>query len=114
MATRTEVIMIDDLDGTDIAGTGKTVTFAHAGTNYEIDLSERNARQLSEALAPYVAAARRVNHRRGEDDPVDLHIIRIWAKEHDIKVSERGRVSQEVVEAYRAAHKPNRSRSSRS
>jgi hypothetical protein len=30
--------------------------------------------------------------------------MRTWAKAHGIKVSERGRVSQEVQDAYRSAH----------
>ena len=113
MSSRTQVIMVDDLDGGDIAGSGKTVSFGHAGNSYEIDLSEGNARQLQDALAPYIAAGRRVTNRRGADDGVELHIIRTWAKDRGIKVSERGRVSQEVVDEYRAAHKSRRGRSAR-
>jgi hypothetical protein len=106
MAKQTQVILIDDLDGQTIDGDGKTVTFAHGGNSYEIDLTEANARKLQEALAPYIAVARRVGAKRGAAVPEkpDLPAIRAWAKQHGVKVSERGRVSQQVQEAYRAAH----------
>jgi hypothetical protein len=103
MARRTQVIMIDDLDGEEIVGDGKTITFAHGGSSYEIDLTESNARKLHDALAPFIAAARRVTARAMSDKP-DLPAMRAWAKQHGIKVSERGRVSQHVQDAYRAAH----------
>lgn len=105
MAKRTRVIMVDDLDGAEIDGVGKTVTFAHAGITYEIDLTEINAQRLDAALAPYIAAARRIDTRRAAAAPAkpDLPAIRAWAKEHGVKVSERGRVSKEVQDAYRAA-----------
>lgn len=105
MAKRTRIIMVDDLDGQEIDGDGKTVTFSHGGNAYEIDLAESNARKLAEALAPYIAAARRVDTRRSATAAKpDLPAIRAWAKEHGVKVSERGRVGKEVQDAYRAAH----------
>lgn len=105
MAKRTRIIMVDDLDGQEIAGPGKTITFAHGGNSYEIDLTESNASKLNEALAPFIAAARRIDTRRSSAlVKPDLSAIRAWAKEHGVKVSERGRVSKEVQEAYRAAH----------
>jgi len=106
MAKRTQVIMVDDLDGSEMNGEGKTISFAHGGNAYEIDLSETNAQKLSDALAPFVASARRVGGRRlaTATDKPDLHAMRTWAKAHGIKVSERGRVSQEVQNAYRSAH----------
>jgi hypothetical protein len=105
MAKRTQVIMVDDLDGHEMHGEGKTVTFAHGGNTYEIDLSEQNANKLRDALAPFIASARRVGGRRlvTADDKPDLHAMRVWAKEHGIKVSERGRVSKQVQDAYRSA-----------
>ena len=106
MAKRTQVIMVDDLDGEEIDSGGKTILFAHGGNTYEIDLTETNAKKLQDALAPYIAAARRVGSRRPSpiDVKPDLPAMRAWAKERGIKVSERGRVSQDVQDAYRAAH----------
>lgn len=106
MAKRTRIVMVDDLDGEEIDGVAKTVTFAHGGNAYEIDLTETNAQRLNEALAPYIAAARRIDRRRtaaGAEAKPDLAVIRAWAKERGVKVSERGRVSKEVQDAYLAA-----------
>ena len=62
MATKTTVVLIDDLSG-DPADT--TVTFALDTTTYEIDLSDDNAGQLREAFARYVKAARKVSSSAG-------------------------------------------------
>ncbi len=111
MAQKVQVVLIDDLDGGEAAG---TVSFGLDGATYEIDLSEQNAAQLREALAPWVGNARRVSGRptrsggrRGggsSSSSTDTTAIRAWAKENGFKVSERGRISQEVQEAYAAAH----------
>ena len=110
MAQKVQVVLIDDLDGGDAT---ETVTFGLDGATYEIDLSEQNARQLRDALAPWVGNARRVSGgrsarptaRRGGGSPSsDTTAIRSWAKENGFKVSERGRISTEVQEAYAAAH----------
>ena len=56
MAQQVNVKFVDDLDGSDAAG---TVSFAIDGRAYEIDLSEDNAARLRESLASFVAAARK-------------------------------------------------------
>jgi hypothetical protein len=56
MATKTEVVLVDDLTG-DPADT--TVTFSLDKNGYEIDLSNDNAAELRETLARYVNTARR-------------------------------------------------------
>lgn len=112
MATRHIAHIIDDLDGTVLQeGEGKQVTFSIEGRVYEIDLSERNAEKFYAALAPYVDAARRSNPgdqrrsrkrspRTGGD--VDLNAVRAWARENGHTVSDRGRVSSTILEAYSA------------
>lgn len=45
MAQRTQVVLIDDLDGTELED-GGTVSFSHMGVDYEIDLSDENALKL--------------------------------------------------------------------
>jgi len=104
MAKRTQVILVDDLDGQEINGNGRTVTFGHGGHAYEIDLTDLNAQKLHDALAPFVAVARQVGDRTSFHAKPDLPAIRLWAKERGIKVSERGRVSRHVQDAYRDAH----------
>ena len=52
----------DDLDGSQASG---SVEFGLDGREYTIDLSDENAARLRDALAPYIAAARRVGRARG-------------------------------------------------
>ena len=56
MAQKIQVLLIDDLDGSEADG---TVRFALDGTEYEIDLNAEHAQALRHALARYVHAARR-------------------------------------------------------
>lgn len=111
MAQKVQVVLTDDLDGTQA---DETVQFALDGVTYEIDLSDANAEALREALAPYVGASRRIGGRtvrraagvksRPASERVDLSDLRAWAREHGYQVSDRGRVSSEVRAAYEAAH----------
>ena len=52
VAKGTQVSLVDDLDGSQAAG---TVGFAPDGKVYELDLSDANASRLRDALAPFVA-----------------------------------------------------------
>jgi len=109
MAQRVEIVLEDDVDGT---SADETVSFGLDGANYEIDLSAGNAAALRDALAVYVASARRVSGRSGRrasrgrsaanaPSPSD---VREWAREQGYEVSDRGRVPAEVRNAYDAAH----------
>ena len=60
MAQRTIVQLTDDLDGKPIPdGKGETIRFSLDRTDYEIDLTDKNAKALRDTLAKYVTAARR-------------------------------------------------------
>jgi hypothetical protein len=111
MAQRVNIILVDDIDGSDA---DETVSFSLDGKDYEIDLTEKNAKKLRDALAPYVAHARKASgsRRRGRSGggggssaggatPAE---IRAWARENGMDVPDRGRVSEEVRAAYAAAH----------
>jgi len=106
MAQQVNIVLVDDIDGSDAE---ETVTFALDGKEYEIDLSAKNAAKLRDAFAPYVGHARRAAGRRrgargttaGGASPAD---IRAWARENGFDVPDRGRVSSEVRDAYAAAH----------
>ncbi len=113
MAQKTRVILVDDLDGEEITDGGETIQFGLDGVTYEIDLNDKNAAKLRDALSYYIAHARRVGGRRqtsragggaASASRSELQKIRAWAKEHGYKVSDRGRISKEVQEAYAAAH----------
>ena len=104
VVTTTE--FIDDLDGGAAAG---TVSFSFDGTNYEIDLSKRNKSAMEKAFKPYIDKARKARATRRTQPRSatrrhNLPAIRAWAKESGFEVSDRGRVSQEVIDAYAAAH----------
>ena len=84
MAQRTVITLIDDLDHKEIEADGQTIRFAYQGIQYEIDLSEKNAKKLDKALAPFLAAARRVSTRAPRPKViaagVDTKAVRKWAE----------------------------------
>ena len=113
MAQRVNVVLVDDLDGSDAV---ETVSFALDGVDYEIDLSEKHAAELRNAVSLYVGHGRRTGGRRKSgrrgsapasgpaDGGASAADIRTWARENGWDVPERGRVSADVREAYAAAH----------
>jgi hypothetical protein len=110
MAQRVNIVLEDDLDGSEA---DETVSFALDGTTYEIDLSAANAAKLRDALAPYVGHGRRASGRRqparstsGRSGGAkrDLADVREWARANGHKVSDRGRISAEIQAAYDKAH----------
>lgn len=108
MAQRVEVVLIDDLDGGNAA---ETITFALDGVTYEIDLSDDNAKKLRDDIAHWTGHARRSGAARGgarkrasSPKRSDLGAVREWARANGHSVSDRGRISGEVQEAYDRAH----------
>ena len=107
MAQRVNIVLVDDIDGSEAT---ETVSFGLDGTTYEIDLNDEHAAALREALSGYVGHARKVGPapRRGRrtapaDGPSPAE-IREWARSQGMDVPERGRVSGDVRAAYDAAH----------
>ncbi len=107
MAQKVNIVLVDDLDGTEAT---ETVTFGLDGTTYEIDLNDANAAALREAMSGYVGHARKVTGgaRRGRkaagSSTSNTKDVREWAKAQGMDVSERGRISADVQQAYDAAH----------
>ena len=99
MVQQKRVIVTDDLDGTEGA---KPYRFAWQNTVYEIDLNDEHRDDFLRALQPYIDAGRRAGRRatpaRSSTD--DRAAIRQWARENGHEVSDRGRLSAGVVEAY--------------
>lgn len=103
MAQKVNIVLVDDIDGSEAR---ETVSFALDGSTYEIDLNDDNAQKLRDALAPFIAHARRSSGGRGRKrsgGPTPSE-IREWARAEGMEVSDRGRVSEEVRAAYAAAH----------
>lgn len=109
MAQKVQILLVDDIEGGDA---DETVRFGLDGIDYEIDLSADNADDLRNALAAYVGVGRRVGGRRrtgrksaaATNSGGSAATIREWARSNGWEVSDRGRVSAEVREAYAAAH----------
>jgi hypothetical protein len=125
MAQKTVVTLVDDLTGEESEDI-TTVEFALDGVTYEIDLDEKNSAGLRDQLAQYVAAARRTGGRRaaagrrrsagtgtgtpratspGGYDRETSKQIREWARGEGFEVSDRGRVPNNVVEAWESRGK---------
>ncbi len=113
MAKQTTVTLIDDLDGSEA---DEQIEFALDGKGYEIDLSTANTSRLRDSLAPFVSAARRTGARRTSSastassgpragtDREQNQAIREWAQQQGMKISERGRIPSNVLEAYHQSH----------
>lgn len=128
MAKTTLITLVDDVDGSEAAG---TIRLAFDGEQFELDLSEANRQKLLAALEPFTSVARRVTPRSrrvtsrsgtgtagrparpsrastadtsGPETAADLSSVREWARANGFRVSARGRLRAEVVDAYNKAN----------
>jgi hypothetical protein len=115
MARRVIHELIDDLDG---GLADESLSFGLDGVQYTIDLSAKNAAELRDVLAPFVAAATRLGRtpaqapaaRGGRGRPVlsaraereQNRAIREWAQSKGLEVSDRGRIRSDIVERFHA------------
>jgi Lsr2 len=100
VARKVRVELSDDLDGSPAT---QTLRFGFRGVDYELDLSDENANEMTHWLEHYISHARRIGGRAVRSDApsvVDTKGVRAWALEAGIPVSARGRVSREIVEQY--------------
>ena len=110
MAQYTVVQMKDDLDGTEAQ---QTIYFSLDNRDYVIDLNDKNAAAFRAQFAQYIEAGRKPDNAaaaakprraaRGAAVEPDPSAVREWARANGYEVSERGRVSLKIIEAYRAA-----------
>lgn len=111
MAQRVKTFYVSDLSGEELGDDVQTIKFGWLGVDYEIDLSQEEADEFANVIDKYVSAGRRVGGRRQAPSPAssgpsrgNLAAIRDWARENGYNVSSRGRIAQEVVDAYEAAN----------
>ncbi len=108
MAQKVNIVLVDDLDGSEA---NETVSFALDGTSYEIDLNDKNADKLRSVLAGYVGNARKVAGRRSKpakrtvtSEGPSAREVRDWARSNGFKVPDRGRIPADVREAFDSAN----------
>lgn len=113
MAQRVIIELLDDMDGTTAAT--QTVSFGLDGIAYDIDLSDKNAEKVRKALAPFIEKARRTGKapksasngskaaKAASTGPKPAD-VRKWAQDNGHEVPDRGRIPQEIQDAYAAAN----------
>lgn len=127
MVQRVQVTTLCDVDSDD---EGATFSFALRGVSYEIDLCDRHLKELEGMLEPFIDSGRRIGGRRQTTSrpsapaarpappaPADGYgkasndldkdartKVRAWAKENGFEVGDRGRISQDIYNAYQEAH----------
>lgn len=105
MARRTQVILVDDIDGGDASS---AIEFGLDGVSYEIDLNEENAQKLRDLIEPWRVAGRRTGGRakrgRRPANSGQTPVIRQWAQANGYELGDRGRIPQNIKDAFTAAH----------
>lgn len=112
MAQKVSIILTSDMSG---AEADETVSFALDGTSYELDLTAKESDKFKGLFQDYIAVARKVSSGRGGKKSAasssgsgrskeELAAIREWAKNNGHEVSERGRIKQDIIDAYEAAN----------
>ena len=108
MVQKVQLVLEDDIDG---GAADETVNFGLDGVSYEIDLNAQHASELREALSTWVGHARKVKSQpartattRRSRSGNDTAAVREWAKSNGYTVSDRGRISAEVQDAYAKAN----------
>lgn len=101
MARKTESYLVDDFDGSKPAN---TIPFSYRGAEYEIDLSETNAREFDKDMARYIDAGRRVRNgrgmRRSEERHQKLQAARAWLREQGYDIGKQGRIPKAWLEEF--------------
>jgi hypothetical protein len=116
-----KVVLTCDLHG-DNTEAADTMRFSVDGASYAVELCEKHLKEFNDKLAPFVKASRRAGGRprasastrrspraaasagRGRRSrTADVASIREWARSQGYEVSDRGRLSAALFEAYAKA-----------
>ena len=113
MAKKEVIQVIDDLDGAAL-DEYETIEWSLDGKSYEFDTSTEHAEEFRNTLATYIGASRVTSPVRGGRRAAqstsggrtkeDTQAIREWAQDNGYEVSDRGRISHFIIEAYWSAH----------
>lgn len=106
--------LVDDLDHTPDT-TETPVRTWHFGsgpagemTTYSIDLTDDNYAKLLAALQPFIdleGTTEVTQAPSGRRTGGSTQAVREWAKKTGLKISDRGRIPEDVQEAYNKAHR---------
>lgn len=112
-----QTLVTDDFDGKEIdEGLAQEVEFSFEGKDYRLDLRPDNYDKIRRDFEKWIAAAAEVKPTRGRAatgtrrssgsgrSKEELAEIRKWAGENGYEVSARGRIAQEIQDAFDAAH----------
>jgi hypothetical protein len=106
-------VLADDFDGKPLSDDTQPIQVSLGRKSWNVYLSDANTKKLYAAIEPFTKDADStevtVSRRRGASsstrrDPEQTKAIREWANQNGHKVSDRGRISAEVVEAYEKSH----------
>lgn len=122
MAQRVEILLVDDVDGSEAT---QTVRFGLDGMEFEIDLNDAHADEMRSAIDKFVNVARRKGGKsraarpkapagktvvaaprssKTTQVPASLEAVRVWARANGHNISDRGRIARSVMEAFEAAN----------
>lgn len=109
MARREVTQFFDDLDNTPLSKDEvHVIRFSVNGNDYVLDVSEANAKEFHDKLAPYIKAARKIPNMRLRKPGVlatyDPKAVRDWANKNGYHVASRGKISQDIVDTYLSLH----------
>ncbi|WP_186626847.1 Lsr2 family protein [Rhodococcus sp. BP22] len=115
MAKKVYVQLVDDIDDKPIDSGGEHISYSVNGVSYEIDLSDKNAKEFHRKLDYYIEHSARVGGKRVKKavgststgqkrDANQTKAIREWAKSNGYTISARGRIPSDVENAFDAAH----------
>jgi nucleoid-associated protein Lsr2 len=114
VAQKVQILLTCDLDEEDVPAV-ETVNFSYDDTFCAFELCESHLEEFYNTMQGYISVARqtdaagrrsrvgasaRSNSRAPKED---LGAVREWARANGYQVSDRGRISGEVREAYAAA-----------
>lgn len=108
MATKTKVVIVDDLDG---SAADETVEYGLDGVTYQIDLCQQNAIKFRDMMQEWIDHSRRTGGRRTVGTKSKIRHsskssrIRQWARQQGLSISERGRIPAEVLAQYAEEHR---------
>jgi len=125
VAQKMQVLITCDLDDEETVA-AETVTFGHDGATYELEMCQQHLDEFNTWISEYIASARRVGgaartrrapasastngrargrSRSSTEEAGGLTAIRAWARSNGYHVSDRGRISGAVREAFEAAQR---------